>query len=1315
MLFLMGLSDIYEPIRASLLHRIPLPTLEQAISELLSEETHLGLVSTSHVATTLATPSSRGRGSSGGSHSFSASGGLASRPNECTFCHSTDHRLLTCPIRDPRTSQTLGIGCRHGRLFQLIHLHLPISTAVATSTSSSSPSFGIWHSRLALLGEAALTAAYTINRVPSPLLSNLTPYKRLYGTPPDYHSLRAFGCAYFVLLQPHERTKLEPRSRLCCFLGYGLSIKAIVVGILCLVVFEYLVTLSFGNIRCFFSLSSFQMSSSSTPPYLTDPSINLFPEDVNVLADPPDDTLHMAPPPIVYPVESSSTDPATPVLPPVALPSDIPTRRSTRLPLSSSSSSNQVCRLRCALYGLKQARACLSAHDTVLLLLYVDDIIITGDDVHGISELQDFLHRHFEMKDLGPLGYFLGLEVSSGITGYSLTQTKYASNLLTRASLSDCKTTSTPLEANARLTSLDGDLLSDATLYRQLIGNLIYLTVTCSDIAHAVHLVSQFMSAPCSTHYAAVLRILRYVKGTLFHGLHFSSQSSLQLYAYSDADWAKDPTARRSTTGFCFFLGDSLISWRSKKQTLVARSSTEVEYRGLVDTTQELFWLRWLLQDMGHVVCNTVHLLPVSSVDQTADIFSKSFLPGHFDALVTKLKLIGGLTGGASMVTIKMETCEGNNRGRPKNKTESYVSGPSFRKNNTEVVEDIDVVEDDNDLEEFLEEKTDSVENREETEASSRIMHEEDSLSMLDSRRKASEEEEIGGNNVGSYQPPHASIFVGSRQRSKETTLEKCEGGKKALDLIVATLKVQVSIHHHSSGWIIFEFYEEETKIKVMQGGPYMIFGRPLLLKTMHKSLAKICSIVGNPICVDKFTANQQRVSYARVLIKIDVAKNVAKSIEVVLPTGQSYHRAIYYENLPKFCSNCRVMGHSVKNYKVLESIEAKKAAEGQNSLNTGDRVDLEIKESNAQAKHCLATRKATSIKFYVTFIYAFNTVVGRRPLWENLCSFKSSIDLPWILLGLRYSGVFHTWSNNTVWSKLDRAMVNIRWVQEGFSAIANFGLPWKYSDHSPLSFVRSNDYRASPFNVFNMWVQHSEFLDVVDSVWRISDLKGKACRLAEADMSYCSQLAKVKYLKDCDKGIKFFHDLIKSNKARNQIVSLMDVDGVATTSPHQVSSLFVDYYKILLGTRRDYRRLDKEILAEGNLVKVEQTSDLVQLVLDEEIKGALFDIGDDKAPGPDGYTSYVFKKAWSIVGTSVCAAVKEFFRSGQILKQINHATIALAPKSLNASRVEEYRPISYYNVMYKIISKILAKRLAPLLEDLIDPAQSAFVLNLAW
>ncbi|GFS43657.1 hypothetical protein Acr_00g0086240 [Actinidia rufa] len=170
--------------------------------------------------------------------------------------------------------------------------------------------------------------------------------------------------------------------------------------------------------------------------------------------------------------------------------------------------------------------------------LYVDDMIITGDDLDGIATLKKFLSLQFEMKDLGSLSYFLGIEVSSTSDGYSLSQTTYASDLLSRAGLTDNKTVDTPLENNVRLNTSDGEPLSDPTLYRQLVGSLIYLTVTRPDISHAVHIVSQFMSAPRSTHYAAALRILRYVKGTIFHGLHFSSHSSLILRAYSDADWA---------------------------------------------------------------------------------------------------------------------------------------------------------------------------------------------------------------------------------------------------------------------------------------------------------------------------------------------------------------------------------------------------------------------------------------------------------------------------------------------------------------------------------------------------------------------------------------------------------------------------------------------------------------------------------------------------------------------------------------------------------------------------------------------------------
>ena len=141
--------------------------------------------------------------------------------------------------------------------------------------------------------------------------------------------------------------------------------------------------------------------------------------------------------------------------------------------------------------------------------------------------------------------------------------------------------------------------MSNLSLCRCLVGSLVYLTVTCLDISYIVHQVSQHLPTPQSTHYIAVLRILRYLKGTLFHGLFYSARSLLILHTFSNADWAKDPTDHRSTTCYCFILGSSLISWRSKKQTLVAHSSTEVEHHAIADTTSKLLWLQWLLKDFG--------------------------------------------------------------------------------------------------------------------------------------------------------------------------------------------------------------------------------------------------------------------------------------------------------------------------------------------------------------------------------------------------------------------------------------------------------------------------------------------------------------------------------------------------------------------------------------------------------------------------------------------------------------------------------------------------------------------------------------------
>src|SRR3954466_2727341 len=207
------------------------------------------------------------------------------------------------------------------------------------------------------------------------------------------------------------------------------------------------------------------------------------------------------------------------------------------------------------------------------------------------------------MKDLGFLRYFLGIEVAYSSRGYLLSQQKYISDILARATLHDPAVSypascNTPMELHLKLRHDDGTPLPHPTRYRELVGSLIYLTATRPDISQAVQVLSQFMHAPTTTHYAALLRVLRYLRITISRSLFYSSNSTLTLRAYSDAGWADDPDTRRSTTGFCIFLGSSLVSWRSKRQEVVSRSSTEAD-RAMAYTTLEVHWLCEFLRDIG--------------------------------------------------------------------------------------------------------------------------------------------------------------------------------------------------------------------------------------------------------------------------------------------------------------------------------------------------------------------------------------------------------------------------------------------------------------------------------------------------------------------------------------------------------------------------------------------------------------------------------------------------------------------------------------------------------------------------------------------
>uniref|UniRef100_A0A2N9FCF5 Reverse transcriptase Ty1/copia-type domain-containing protein n=1 Tax=Fagus sylvatica TaxID=28930 RepID=A0A2N9FCF5_FAGSY len=265
---------------------------------------------------------------------------------------------------------------------------------------------------------------------------------------------------------------------------------------------------------------------------------------------------------------------------------------------------DKVCRFRRALYGLKQAPR---------------DWFAKFSSTVSRLELEDFLSQNFEMKDLGHLSYFLGFEITSSDDGFYLIQVKYSSDLLSRAGLTDHKIVDTPIELNARLTASSGELLPDPTLYRQLVGGLVYLRVTRPDISYTVHQVSQFMSAPQSTYYAAVLRILRYLKGTLFHGLHFSAQSPLILRTYSNADWDLGMSTSSATPIYC------------DNRNAIQIAGNDVFHKRTKHIEIDCHLVR------HHLLQSSLQLISVSFHDQLADIFTKSHPTRRFRDLVSKL------------------------------------------------------------------------------------------------------------------------------------------------------------------------------------------------------------------------------------------------------------------------------------------------------------------------------------------------------------------------------------------------------------------------------------------------------------------------------------------------------------------------------------------------------------------------------------------------------------------------------------------------------------------------------------------------------
>jgi hypothetical protein len=280
---------------------------------------------------------------------------------------------------------------------------------------------------------------------------------------------------------------------------------------------------------------------------------------------------------------------------------------------------NKVCRLRKSLYGLKQALkqchkkfdrtvtlagfvaneadTCVYYHfgggEGVVICLYVDDILIFGTNINVINDVKSFLSQHFDMKDLGEVDIIINIKFIKDESGITLKQSHYVENILSHFGYSDCKPSSTPYDPSLKLCKNRGKGI-DQLRYSQIIGSLMYLAGAIRpDISFATSKLSRFTSNPGNAHWCALECVMRYVRDTTTYGLHYTGYPDV-LEGYSDANWILDIDEIKATSGYIFTIDSDVVSWRSRKQTILTKSTMEA----LEMATSEVEWLRVLLMDL---------------------------------------------------------------------------------------------------------------------------------------------------------------------------------------------------------------------------------------------------------------------------------------------------------------------------------------------------------------------------------------------------------------------------------------------------------------------------------------------------------------------------------------------------------------------------------------------------------------------------------------------------------------------------------------------------------------------------------------------
>ncbi|GKV37327.1 hypothetical protein SLEP1_g45367 [Rubroshorea leprosula] len=447
----------------------------------------------------------------------------------------------------PTTPQQNGIAERKNR-------HILEVVRTLLSTSHAPPNFWV---------EAAFTTIYLINRIPSEVLHNTSPYYSLHKCHPDYSRLHVFGCVCFVHLPSHERTKLSNQAAMCVFVGYGIDQK----GFLCY-------DPKIGRIRIsrhvvflenLFYFDVIAKPNNSSPSVLHDFSLdhNAPVEQISI------DQFHVAD-------EQTQTC-------------------SFHQPKDGTlvDAQSEAVSIPCWKEAMDSELSALLENDTWDMVPCPSNVSIIGSRwVFSVKFKADGSIERYKARLVAQ-----GYKQEYGID-YIETFAPVAKMTTVRLLIALSAMHQWPIsQMDVKNAFLHGNLKE--TIYmKPSPGRLLYLTMTRPDIPYAVQVVSQFVADPRQLHLTAVLLIIQYLRGTISRGLFFSSHLCMQLQAFADADWASCLDTRRSTTSWCVFLGDSLISWKCKKQKTVSKSTAEAEYRAMSSTCSKLTWLQGFLQTL---------------------------------------------------------------------------------------------------------------------------------------------------------------------------------------------------------------------------------------------------------------------------------------------------------------------------------------------------------------------------------------------------------------------------------------------------------------------------------------------------------------------------------------------------------------------------------------------------------------------------------------------------------------------------------------------------------------------------------------------